>query len=88
MPLEDGSPEFQPVGKARFLIVVARDQPEVLQALTRRFAGNEEVRVFQDRRQGVWRPGGLKDEIERRRPPSIETDVNYRQYVIVRAQNL
>ena len=87
MPIETESPEFQRGGKARFLIVVARDQPEVLQALTRRFVGNEEVQVFLDRRQVAWRPGNRTNEIERRRPPSIETDVNYRQYVIVRAQH-
>ena len=87
MPLENGLPESQPIMRARFLIVVARDQPEVLQALTRRFAGNEEVQVFLDRRQATWRSGERTDEIERRRPPSIETDVNYRQYVIVRAQH-
>ena len=85
MPVENGSPESQPIGGARFLIVVARDQPEVLQALTRRFAGNEEVQVLLDRRQLAWGPGNRINEIERRRPPSIETDVNYRQYVIVRA---
>ena len=87
MPLENGLPESQPIMRARFLIVVARDQPEVLQALTRRFAENEEVQVFLDRRQAAWRPGERTDEIEQRRPLSIETDVNYRQYVIVRAQH-
>lgn len=86
MPTENGSPKPQPVGRVRFLIVVARDQPEVLQALTRRFERNEEVQVLLDRRRGAWRPGDRTNQIDRRRPPSIETDVRSRQYVIARAQ--
>ena len=87
MPVEDGSTKPNPVGKLRFLIVVARDQPEVCQALTRHFKGNEEVQVLPDRRRGEWLSRDRTNEIDRRRPPSIETDVRYRQYVIARAQH-
>lgn len=90
MPGENGSPTPQPTWRVRVLIIVARHQPELWQALTCRFAGNAEVRVLFDRRQGERRPGDRTDEKnrpgpDRRRPPSLETDVRSRQYVIARA---
>ena len=88
MRVENGSRKPQPNGRVRVLIVVAQDQPELWQALTRDFPGNGDLQVLLDRRRGEWRLGDRTNEVERRRPPSIETDVRSRQYVITRAQQV
>jgi hypothetical protein len=92
MPVEEGSPNPQSTKRVRVLIVVARHQPELWQALKRRFTENEDVQVLLDRRRGergVWdRTNEMNQRgSDRRRPPSIETDILYRQYVIARAQH-
>lgn len=89
--VESGSFGSQPSRTVRSLIVVARDRPEVWQALTHCFAADERVRVFFDRREGPRRrldqPNTPdKGRPDRRRPQSIENDVRYRQYVIFRAR--
>ena len=43
---KNGAPTPQPTARGRVLIIVARHQPEPWQALTRRFAGNEDVQVL------------------------------------------
>ena len=91
MSVEGGSFDSQPSGTVRSLIVVARDRPEVWQALTHRFAADERVRVFFDRREGQRRKQDHpntpdRGRPDRRRPQSIENDVRYRQYVIVRSR--
>ena len=91
MPSENGSPTPQPTARVRVLIIVARHQPALWQGLTRRFAGNEDVQVLFDRRQGERRRWDRTYDMDRsgsdrRRPPSIETDVRSRQYVIARAR--
>ncbi len=92
MPAESGLPEAQPTGMVRALVVVARDQPDLWQALTRHFSASEDVHVLLDRRQWERRQRVHTYELDRRgadrrRPPSIENDVSYRQYVIARAQH-
>ena len=76
----------------RTLVVVARDQPHLWQALTEHCAGKENVEVLLDRRLWVRRRrvrnyGPDRRGLDRRRPISIENDVHYRQYVIVRSQH-
>ena len=88
---KNGAPTPQPTARGRVLIIVARHQPALWQALTRRFAGTAAVRVLFDRRQGERRgwdraAAGTRPGPDRRRPPSLETDVRSRQYVIARAR--
>ena len=65
----------------RCLIVVRRDEPELCEHL-RQLAEDVEVKVFLDRRRdSVLAAEGI--ECDRRRPTSIERDVNSRQYIIV-----
>lgn len=92
MPVESGSPKVQPTGIIRALVVVAGDQPDLWQSLTRHFAGNQDVQVLLDRRQGERRQRVQTYELDRRgpdrrRPPSIESDVCHRQYAIARPQH-
>ncbi len=92
MPVEGGLPEPQPTGMVRALVVVARDQPDLWQALVRRFSANEDVRVLLDRRLWERRQRLQTHELDRRgadrrRPPSIENNVSYRHYVIARPQH-
>ena len=89
MSSECGSFDSQPSRTVRSLIVVARDHPEVWRALAHRFATDERVRVFLDRREGFQsrrdqRIAPERGGPDRRRPQSIENDVRNRQYVIVR----
>jgi hypothetical protein len=92
MTAEDGSPGAQPTGMLRALVVVARDQLDLWQALARHFSTNEDVHVLLDRRQWMRRQRVQtyaldRRGVDRRRPPSIENDVSYRQYVIARPQH-
>jgi hypothetical protein len=50
-----------PGGKSQWIILVARDQPELLEHLVRSFAGDDKVEVIMDRRRG-----------KRRNPPRVE----------------
>jgi len=89
MLAESESPKAQPTEMIRVLIVVARDQPDLWQSLTRHFEANKDVQVLLDRRQGERRQRVQTYERDRRgpdrrRPPCIENDVSSRQYVIVR----
>ena len=70
------------------LIIVARDQPDLLRYLVKQFAGRKEVRVLQDRRQWERRQRRLTWEPERRNadrrtPLSINTDLRRRSFLIV-----
>ncbi len=91
MSIEGGSPEEESTGTVRALVVVARNQPDLWQALAKHFSANEDVRVLFDRRQLERRQRVQTYSLDRRgadrrRPPSIENDVSYRQYVIARPQ--
>lgn len=61
------TPETRNRGGARYLVVVAREQPDLLAYLDRRFADNRNVQVFADRRQGDRRQRREPREPERRR---------------------
>jgi hypothetical protein len=92
MAVESGSPKAQPTGIIQALVVVARDQSDLWQSLTRHFAASEDVQVLLDRRQGERRQRLQTYEQDRRgpdrrRPPSTENDVCCRQYVIARPQH-
>ncbi len=78
--------------RVRSMIIVARDQPELFQALARQFAGDPTVHVFQDRRQWGRRQRIRADSFDRRwadrrLPPSPEQDILRRSFVIVRKRN-
>jgi hypothetical protein len=86
---ESTSSKSRPAGMVRALVIVTRGRPDLWQSLTRHFAKSEDVRVILDRRQVERRQQVQTYEpdrrrVGRRRPPSPETDVHSRQYVIVR----
>jgi hypothetical protein len=70
------------------MIIVARDQPDLWRYLVKQFAGRNEVRILQDRRQWERRRRRQTWEPERRRadrrgPPTISTDLRRRSFLIV-----
>lgn len=74
---------------ARSFIIVARDQHELWQALTREFKHIPEIRVFLDRRQAERRRVALpvtqdRRAAQRRNLAHLEDDLRARQYVLVR----
>jgi hypothetical protein len=74
--------------KVHSLIIVARDQPDLWQALVGQFAGNTKVQVLQDRRRWGRRQRVQTYEpdrrgLDRRRPPRLEHDVRCRSFVII-----
>lgn len=76
------------MNRVQGLIIVARDQPDLWHQLTQHFAGHNEVQVLLDRRQWERRQrmqayGPERRMAARRRPPSIETDLRYRSFLIV-----
>lgn len=84
--------EVPNVEKVHSLIIVARDQPELWQALARQFAGDPSVQVFRDRR--FWERRQLDQRYEsdqrgpdRRHPARLEHDVRHRSFVIIRRQD-
>ena len=93
MPVDSTSPGAQPTrDTVRYLIIVARDQPDLWRSLKEHFAASEDVELILDRRQEERRQRVHTHEPDRRardrrRPPSIETDVRSRQYVIVRPKH-
>ena len=73
----------------RYLLFVARSQPDLWHYLKNNFAGDEKVEVILDRRRGERRQRIQPHELERRRAerrrrPGIDTDLSYRSFVIVR----
>jgi len=75
----------------RCLFIVARDQPGLWDHLRRDFAEDEEVQVILDRRGDERRLSVQARDPERRqagrrRPPSIDTDLRYRSFVILHEQ--
>jgi len=87
-----GDREVQSVEKVPSLIIVARDQPELWHAMTRQFAADPKVQVLQDRRRWERRQRIQKYDLDqrgpdRRRPASLEHNVRYRSFVIIRRQD-
>ena len=75
----------------RCLFIVARDQPDLWHHLRQDFAEDEEVQVILDRRRDERRQGVQAHDPERRRagrrrPPSVDTDLRYRSFVILHEQ--
>jgi len=73
----------------RYLLIVARNQPDLWRYLKQNFAGDEKVEVILDRRRGERRQrvqayGPERRRAARRGPSSIDNDLCYRSYVIVR----
>jgi len=73
------------------LFIVARDQPDLWHHLRRDFAEDEEVQVILDRRRDERRRSVRAHDPERRqagrrRPPSIDTDLRYRSFLILHEQ--
>ena len=76
----------------RYLLIVARNQPDLWRYLKNNFAGDEKVEVILDRRRGERRQRIQSHEperrgAERRRQPSLDKDLNYRSLVIFRQRH-
>ena len=86
---ESGSLNAQPTGDTvRYLIIVARHRPDLWHALMRQFAGERRVQVLRDRRrlerrQRVQTREPDRRGRDRRRPPSLDTDLPHRSFLIV-----
>ncbi len=79
------------VEKIYYLIIVARDQPNLCFAIQRQFAAYTRVQVLQDRRRSERRQRFQwyepeRRRVDRRRPLRIENDLYWRQYLIVHVQ--
>lgn len=77
---------------ARSFIIVARDQHELWQALTREFKHIPEIQVFLDRRQAERRRMIVPVIVERRGAQRrsilhLQDDLHARQYVLVRPRH-
>jgi len=74
---------------ARGLLIVARDQVDLYQALQYAYGDSEEIAVLVDRRRADRRRAvrpvpGERRRNERRCRPNIEHDLRFQQYVLVR----
>ena len=66
----------------RCLIIVARDQPDLLAQLAFMYAHAAEVEVCFDRRQGEpWT--GSEDQQDRRVPPRPDTDLRGYGFIVI-----
>jgi hypothetical protein len=90
MPLDDffGFPKSTAGERARYLIIVARDQSDLWQHLQRTFAGAEGVEVLLDRRHGGWWQFTRSRECresgtDRRRPPDLQTARRYTAFQVI-----
>ena len=64
------------------LVIVSRDQPELLAALTSIYGHEGAVEIRFDRRHG--RPGNWRGEAgDRRSPPSPDTDLQDDGFVVI-----
>ena len=73
----------------RYLLIVARNQPDLWRYLKDNFAGDEKVEVILDRRRGERRQRiqphqPERRQTERRRQPGAKNDLRYGSLVIVR----
>ncbi len=56
----------------RYLVIVARDQADMCDYLTRQFSEDQAVQVLLDRRQRVRAPGSAPRPADRRRQPGLD----------------
>ena len=68
----------------RALLIVARDQWDLYEALRSAYGDSETITVLLDRRQVVQPVLGERRRGERRSLPSIADDLRFQQYVLVR----
>ena len=73
----------------QYLLIVARSQPDLWRYLQHNFVGDDKVEVILDRRrverrQGIQAHEPERRQGERRRQPSLDKDLTYRSFVIVR----
>ena len=73
----------------RSLLIVARDQRDLYDCLQHAYADSETITVLVDRRQGERRRrvqpvAGERRYGDRRSLPSLEHDLRFQQYVLVR----
>ncbi len=83
-----GSGEVNPGRRRGYLVIVARDRPDLLRHLRKALADWPDAEVVSDRRYGArWQWGQSRESpqrgVERRRPLSRETDVHSRAFLIV-----
>ena len=76
----------------RYLLIVARNQPDLWRYLKDNFAGDDKVEVILDRRreerrQRIQPHESERRQAERRRQPSLDKDLTYRSLVIVRQRH-
>jgi hypothetical protein len=72
----------------RDIVIVARDQPDLWKYLLQEFAGDEDVHVLLDRRQGERRQRvqGYESErrgVKRRRRLSTDTDLRSHPFILM-----
>ena len=73
----------------QYLLIVARSQPDLWRYMQHNFAGDDKVEVILDRRrverrQRIQAHEPERRQGERRRQPSLDKDLTYRSFVIVR----
>lgn len=71
------------------LFIVSRLEPDLYDYLSREFAGEEEVQVIYDRRQGERRRGARQPDVERRQrdrraPSHVSRQISSLGYAFVR----
>jgi hypothetical protein len=64
------------------LVIVSRDQPDLLQTLTSIYAHDGEVEIRFDQRHRQHVSGSGEDE-DRRSPPSLETDLQDHGFIVI-----
>ncbi len=69
-----------------YLIIVARDRPELLSHLRAALVDWPDAEVLADRRYGGRSPWNTPRRVERRCPLSRETDVRARAFLLVQRQ--
>jgi len=67
---------------ARCLVIVSRDQPELFQRLTFLYEQEEWIDILLDRRRGEAGSASASGP-ERRSPPSPQTDLRERGYIVI-----
>ena len=64
------------------LIIVAREQPELLHALIALYGQEDGVEIRFDRRQGLPWPG-MGNQPDRRSPPNADTDLQDHGFIVI-----